>query len=517
MSYRFARASVLGGVAGVSVSVGGFLSNVIVARSLGVEGAGAVAYFVWLALFIAPILDLGASAAVGRFVPELRGRSEADMAERLAGYLLRRLLASLALAAAAATVVAVAANLATRYLALPAANGTLFVIWPLVAACAALQVLGVFAFSHLRGRQAFGVVACLAGASLVLQVAAVALGSALFGIPGAVAGHTLSLALPALGALHAARRGGGIGTDLRLRVRRYALYAWAANVANAFVWSRVELFFLERSWGAGAVGIFSVALMLTNLATQAPVMLTTAVLPFLSERSGRGERDQLHSACAMGTRLLALLVFPCCLGMAAVMPALLPLIYGEAFRPAVPAAVVLVCAAAVSATTVVATSLVHAVERVDFIFLSALAGAVFAVLAGFALVPAFGVMGAAAARASIQLMLVALGLWFIISRLRCPMPFAALARLLAASMACAAAAFACVLAFRGATAVAVAVPAGAVAYLLALRLFRAFLPEDLAVMDRLAAELPGPLRRIAKALIRFVAGRGSPNRLKCIG
>lgn len=265
------------------------------------------------------------------------------------------------------------------------------------------------------------------------------------------------------------------------------------------------MLFLERSWGLEAVGLFTTALALSSLATQGPLMLTTAILPVLSEQQGRGEFEAMHETSAMATRLLALLVIPCCLGMAALMPLVLPLIYGSAFAPAIPAAIILVCAAAVSATSVVGTNLVLAMERNDFVLISSLVGAGFAVVAGLMLIPTFGVLGAATTRALIQMFLVVLGSWFITRRLHCPIPFGALARICLAATACALAAAICVRIIGNAAAILPAIAVAAIVYLVALRLFRAVPPGDLAVLKGVADMLPPPLCLIGRRLLSLLA------------
>ena len=499
--------SALGALGGTSVILANFLSGVVVARALGVEGAGTVAFMVWLALFITPFSEIGTAAAVGRYVPELRGRGDCAAADQLSSALARVLLFSLTICIVAAILLIGVPRFSSWPLAVVDIEHRLGLAALLVAGYTALQALGGFGNAYLRGRQAFTLIAKLAGGSFLLQVTAVTLGTLLFGVPGAIAGYASGQLLLATVALRCAGNSTGSALDpkLRRRVGRYACYAWAANIANAVVWSRIEVLFLERSWGLEAVGFFTTALALTSLATQGPLMLTTAILPILSEQQGRSEFEAMRETSATATRLLALLVFPCCLGMAALMPIVLPLIYGKAFTPAVPAAIILVCAAAISATSVVGTNLVLAMERNDFVFISSLVGACFAVFAGFMLIPTFGVLGAATTRALIQVFLVVLGSWFITRRLHCPIPFGALARICLAATTCALAAAICVTIIGNAAAILPAIAAGAIVYLVALRLFRAVPPADLAVLKGVADMLPPPLRLVGTRLVSMLA------------
>ena len=118
--------------------------------------------------------------------------------------------------------------------------------------------------------------------------------------------------------------------------------------------------------------------------------------------------------------MIALLAMPACLGMAAIAPAVVPMLYGEEFRPAVPAAMIIAALSTVSVSTVIATHLVQALERSDFIFYTAILGAGLSIVGGFLLVPEFGLIGAAVSRSVVQVIMVAIGLWFVVARLATP-------------------------------------------------------------------------------------------------
>jgi O-antigen/teichoic acid export membrane protein len=517
MAGRFAFNSLFGALAGASITLASFLSGVVVARTLGVDGAGAVAYAVSLALIIAPLLDLGASPAVGRYVPEMRARSEDILAERLAGHLARVLAVSVLIATALVMMLIVLLHLPSHYL-------PLFIVdllrtdetavrtdytdayWSLVGLYVATQVFSTYVYCYLRGRQCFGNVFRLAGLSLVVQIAGVAAGGFIWGVSGAIAGYVAGQILPAVGAFRLMARTGPLEDALLSRVRHYARYAWAANIASVFVWSRVEIFFLQRYAGSHDVGIFAAALALSNLATQGPVLLTTGVLPLLAEQRGRGDHQAMQAANETGTRLLAALVFPACFGTAAIMPVLVPLIYGSSFMGTIVAATILVSAAAFSAITAVGSNLVYAMERSDFVFVCSTIGAVLAILSGFVLVPQFGLMGAVVSRIVIQTLMVAIGTWFVITRLKYSMPIASLCRLLCAAVISAGIARFMIAWFTHPLILMVAIPTAAAAYVVALRGLGGLSASDLVLLGHLSDALPAPAARVINGLLNFVAG-----------
>ncbi|MDE5457930.1 oligosaccharide flippase family protein [Bradyrhizobium sp. CSA112] len=507
MSSRFAKNSILGALAGGAIALASFFSSIAVARTLGVNETGSVAYVIWLVWMAAPFVDLGLSSAIGRFVPFLRGSGQTEVAKHLGRMLARRLAIS-ALAAAACTVMLVRLygdQSAAEFLSGGTAAGAPMSLVVLVILLVVGQALTTYVYAHLRGRQEFGAAAHIAGASLLLQVVLVSIGSLLFGVTGALAGYAAGMLLPAVVCVSMMFGPASVDRVLSRRVTSFALFCWGANVTSALVWSRIELFFLERYWGMESVAMFAVALALTQLAIQGPVLLTGAVLTSLAEKRGRDELDGMKDDFAAAVRLLAALVFPICLGTAAIIPELLPVLYGGKFSSAVPAAMILVSIAALSVLSTVATSLVQALERSDFIFASSLCGAACALAAGFLLIPEYGLMGAALVRVAIQILMISLGCWFVVSRLGFAFPVVAVLKLGAAALASAAAASICIRAIGHPSSMPFAIVAGAVTYLVALRVANPLEASDVAFLSNLARPLPPALVEIATRLIAFVS------------
>jgi O-antigen/teichoic acid export membrane protein len=485
-------------LAGFCLTAGSFVSTLIIARLLGVEKAGVIAYAVWLVAFIIPIFDLGLSSTVARYVPALVGSGSEPEAKRLAVILFRVLLFSLAIAAVVLLVIGTRPEI-SRWIwsgfhsgevhSATQAGDRPLLLWALLAAWVSMQGIGTFAYAYLRGVHKFGLTALLAVLGFTLQVVAVSVGALKYGVEGAIFGYVLGQIPAAAASLRLVFGSGHVPEDLRIRVLRYIRYAWAGNVAIAFVWSRIEVFFLERSWGSEAIGIFSAALALSTLAVQGPMLLTTGLLPHLSQQAGRKDTASLQQTFATGTRIMAFLVFPCCLGAAAIMPALLPFLYGASFAPASMPAIILLAASAISAPSVVATNLVYAVERSDFIFQSGLIGATLSILAGLLLVPALGPVGAAGSRAFVQIAMVILAGWFVTTRLDCKIPFRSLARLLAAALLSSGIAAIAIAIVPGTKGILIAVPSAAVVYFLAVWLLNALPREDIERLMALGRSL----------------------------
>lgn len=508
MSLRFAKHSLYSAVAGLATVFASFVSGVVIANLLGVHGTGLVAFAVWLALVIAPVVDGGTALSIGRFLPDLKGRNDTPAAYALPGRLARRLLLfnllALVLPAIFYLVDADAALGVARRIFGDEPPGISVSLVILVAALVLLQSFAMFATAYFRGSQKFVTLAALTSSSMVAQIACVYVGTRYFGIAGAVAGYVIGQGFLAFATTLLLWRRGIVSPALVRQTRQYGRFSWAANICNTFVWSRIEILFLQSFWGYHEVGLFSVALALSALASQGPLLLTGAFLPMLAEKHGRQDRAGLQAAFERGTRLLAMFAFPACFGMAAILPALVGLLYGHAFEPAVPAAMIIVTAAAFSITTVIGTHLVNALARSDFIFASSLVGAFLSVSIGFLLIPHFGLLGAAISRTVTQLAMIVLGLWFITARLGFAYPFGPLARIVLAALAASLGALLIVTATNGVGGLIAAIVIAALIYTLCLRLFDAAHPEDIALAHRLSGALPSPLAGAANILLSFI-------------
>jgi O-antigen/teichoic acid export membrane protein len=506
MKNRFLRNSTFGSIAGLSGTLGSFLSGLIVARMLGVEKTGMVAVAIWGAAMAAAVASAGIPFTLSRFMPELTAQGDVRRADELATnlfwpYLVFSLLPTLGFLVYAGWVFVYPAA-ETSLAAQPISNPVICII--LAVFCTA-QALADYCRGYLKGAQRFGTVALFTIISMAIQLVAIGLGAYFFDYPGAIAGYLAGNLPLALSVWRVVRRSTSIPAELKSRVIRYSSYRWAAEIASVFVWSRIELFFLQSWWGSESVGLFTIGLTLSNLAVQGPLMLTWGLLPRFSEQFGRNEADSMQQGYATATRLLAFLVFPACFGLAAIMPEFLPLVFGQPFAKAIPLAIILVCGAAFTSTTAVGGNLLLAMERSDVDFYSGLLGAVLTGISGFVIISTYGPMGAAWSRAISQILVVTFGCYILVGRMGFSMPIRELLRLLAAALLCAAAARAALFIIPGVTGLPFAIAFGAVTYLTAVSLSGALTSSDISSLRVLTQALPKSLGRIADAVLRFLA------------
>ena len=493
MAPSFLRNTLLGFGSGAAVALAGFIGNAITARLLGPDRLGVFAYVVWCVTIASMIAGLGISVVQQRFIPNLRAEGRDDEAEGLIGATTR-----LSILAAV-----VGGLLLFAYLYWPARNATEGASHTSRTVVIALALIWFFCWKladlylfYLRGEQRFGELARLSGYSAVLKLAVIALGAWLFGIPGAIAGYVAGNLLPAARALRLLGTKASVARSLRREVIRFALPSWATAVIGGLVFGRTEIVFLQHYAGLAAVGLFAAAATVAEMAVQLPPLLLSALLPRFSEQYGLGAHDHMQRLYRTMTALLALVIVPLCLGLAAIAPVLVPLFFGADFADAAPVASVLLIAAAVSSLGVTTFYLLQSMGKTGFLLMSNGVGLIGTVALGFLLVPEFGLMGAAWSRGIVQVGVVLVETWYVTRRLSIAPPYRALGAITVASVAQAAVAYAVSVELGGALSLAISIPAAVVVYLVALRLLSVMKLIDPDLMNRLVEKLPPRFRPV---------------------
>jgi O-antigen/teichoic acid export membrane protein len=486
-------------VASFAQMAGGLVSTIVVARALGPTGTGMVAYGTWLAATAAAVAGFGIPQTAIRFVAEEHGRDARASAE-LTGWLLGRGALALVLGAAA---------LAPFALLVPSGR-TRSVYTIMLVVLYAAQTASTLYCAARTGSHDFRWLARLNFISAAAQVVAVTAGALTLGTAGALAGYALGSFPSAAGFVRAiaARRPKPPSRERRDRMLRFATHTWAASLVTLVVWSRLEISFLDASFGPDAVAMFSVSLTLSQLATQGPMLFAGALLPYFSHLAGRHDVAQARASYGSVTRLLGHVVFPLCFGVAALAPVLVPLLFGARFAAAVPAAVLLVCGAAIGTTATVGSSYMYAFEHSRFIAVWGAAIALLAVCAFALVIPHWGVLGAVSARTAVHLLSVCLGVRYIRRVMATPVPLAAVGRSAVAAALCALLTHSVARQFEVAVvSLGVGVLVMASSYVILVRWMHALDPADELVLASALERLPTAFQRPSRALIAFLTGR----------
>ncbi|MEZ5923169.1 MAG: oligosaccharide flippase family protein [Hyphomicrobiaceae bacterium] len=512
-SDSLAKNSVISGIAAIATNLAGFLSTVIVARLVGVEGTGVVSFAAAIATITIAVFDLGIQTTLTRFVPEVEINSGEGRAQDLVWYLMRifvalNLVLFLGLVGIGIYLALVEGHAANWITADNFRSNPLF--WSILGAFCLIQAMAFFETAYLKGRQRFRLLSLISLVSMAAQLTGVLVATALYGVTGALLGAFLGPAYLALRALRHRPRPRAPAPELRTRVLRFSAYTLAGQVLATLMTTRLEVVFLDAFWGSHPVGLFTVSLTLANMAC-VPMFLCTALLPHVSSFTGDEASTRLNETYRYSMRLLALIVLPGCFGLAAITPGFLPAIYGREFSDAVPSAMLLITFSACITMSTVPTTFLLAREESRLVMMTSAIGAALTIASGLTLIPFLGTIGGAAGRATMHAAVLASALYLLSSRLGCRPPISDLARILLAAMLCGSAALAIVLQWPGWLGIGFAIVAGVVTYGLALRLLGALKPEDAARLNRALGLLPGGLRAPGYWLFGLLTARTALN------
>lgn len=467
---------------------GRLLVQVMLARMLGPEGMGKIAYIVWLIEVANLLVCFGLPSTLTRYLSELHSQQKTVEAARFAQWVFVRYLL---LALTGSVVVAILFFYSSQYKGLEAALPVLSVLF---------LARGLESINHadLAGRQRFDLLARVNGVATLALAIGVGVGAYGFGVIGALYGYVGGAMVPALYSFTILRSFSfhqKVPENLRRRVWKFAINTWLALLVSAFVWSRMEIYFLERYWNAHEVAMFTVALTFAQMVQQVSALFSGSFMAHFSHLLGKGNQDLVQRQYESSTRLMAFMVVPMAFGGAAIMPTLLPLLFGGEFAPAVPNAMVLTATAGMAFSTI-GSSLVYAKERSDFICMCGFVGAVLSVAAGFWVVSRFGAWGAVWARMIVQSLMIVLGTWFIVKQLHFSYPFGSLGRTALAGTFCALAAWSIIhslpypilmLSF--------AVPLGAVVYAFSAKFLHVLGIEEVRQLKRATSRLPAGIHK----------------------
>jgi O-antigen/teichoic acid export membrane protein len=499
MAQGFARNTVYSSAAGLIISLGRFATVVATARVLGVQETGVVAFALWLVSLAGAATDLGVYASLTRYLPELNSSNDARQLTRalLLPFVGVGLLTAAAFAAAHST------GLIDR-----AAKGEIFgynVGLITIIFLYVMQSLAHFGLGYLVGCQEFRKLASVALISNLLQILLVIAAGLQWGADGVLWGYIVgSLPFAFLCFLQGVGRG-RLPEQLQNRLFKFAIFSWANALAYELVWARLEMAFLSHFWGSTAVGLYAIGFTLASLATQGPLLLTGSLLPYFAAAISSRRMQSANAMLQTATRLVAFFVLPTCFGIAALIPQLLPLVYGQSFLPGSFAAMILVSAAGVGTNIVVPQNFITGIERSDFLFILNISGAILSLTLAMLFVPAMGITGAALGRASVQIYVVAVSFWFLKKRLGCPLPLASLALLFASALVSAGVAGLVASQITGLVGVLLSIPSAALVYLFLVRFLRAVPVEDVVRLRELFERFPLFVQRGVELASRIIS------------
>ncbi|KRE24535.1 hypothetical protein ASE66_04720 [Bosea sp. Root483D1] len=489
--------SIINAAAGLLLLVSGFGSSVIVARLLGPEANGTIAFALWLATTGSLIAELGTGVLLLRLLPQLKARDVDDEGRRgFAAYL--------ALPVTVATTVLVALFWAFCWFGGTDWIGSTQAAVTLTGLLLFVQSIGSFTKNYLIGDQRLRLFFHFTTIVSALQISLVFTGAYLYGVEGALIGYIAGQSvffLYSIRILLTAPNNAGYAARTLAGTSMVLFFEF---VLTSVFLTRPELGFLQHFQGAQQVGFYAVALTLTNLALQLPVQLTGSLIPFYVERQHIGEEDASSEIFAAVMRNFSYITFPLCFGLAAISTPLVLSVYGPAFEPAGLIVAIMAVGAPAAVFIQLVTQYLYAMDRMKYRLAISGLGAILMVSGCFIVVPRWGGIGAAVVRDLVFLTMSVALLWSIRLQSDSRALTVVIVKVAAAGALCGLAALAMTQMLSGASGVVAGIVAGAVVYGVMLRLLAAVPSQDAEVLDDLLERLPPERARLPKLFLGLI-------------
>ncbi|MGC4053289.1 MAG: oligosaccharide flippase family protein [Paludibaculum sp.] len=295
--------------------------------------------------------------------------------------------------------------------------------------------------------------------------------------------------------------------ELRVRLRSFSIKSIFLMLLNILVWNRSDLIMLRwLSSDPRHLTFFSLAQNLSEKAILLPRVFNVSVGASILAQFGR-DAGRLTQMARLAIRYTLLAGLPLLWGLSAVSPALVPVLYGSRYTGAIPVLALAALAAVPASIFLPAQNYLEATERQKYvIYCTCVAGALNLVL-DYLLIPKLGPIGAAIGNGSGQLV-AAVGLWgTILWKDRVRLQWGLLSRLGASAVVLYVAAFLVARSLSPWVALGPAIAAGAIAFILSLKLFGALTADDRQRLALITGLIPARLRGMANAALDWLTGQ----------
>ncbi|MCX8995570.1 lipopolysaccharide biosynthesis protein [Rhizobiaceae bacterium BDR2-2] len=477
----------------------GFAVSILNARLLGPEGSGLAAFALWFAASLSALADRGMPQVL------LRSLGASGSQPRTEWQAIARTAFSLFSGPVAAVGLATAAYGLWVWHDEGREPG---LFWAMTLLLFLLYALSAFSTAAARGRGNFRETALSTVAGSLLQLPFIVAGALFFGAAGAIAGMAVRFVPQALRLRRYVRFAAPPRPEsLTPDMRRHARQMWLSDMIDVILVTRIELVLLGLLFSTTEMGYFAAAAVFAGLVGQLALQLSPSLVVGFS-RPGMTE-DMQRTLFTQAMRLTALAVFPIGFGGAAIVPHLIPLVFGADFAPAGTAAALLLLSSAIGGIAVVPWTYLAATGGSGSLLRIMAGSAVTTVGFLAAAIWLAGLNGAALARILVEALTLTLLVNALAHRDGPVMPLATLIRTALAAGLCGLTAWATARALPGWPGVIAAIAAAIPAYLAGLRLFGLVTAGDARTLlgFRAVRRLPGPLKSVLASLLRLVARR----------
>ncbi len=293
--------------------------------------------------------------------------------------------------------------------------------------------------------------------------------------------------------------------DLRKRMFTFSGLSTGLMILQIVIWDRSDIIFLKLLQpDIRQLAFFSVCFSVADRLMRVPQTFANALSATQMAEYGR-DKNRLFKMTSQASTYVLMGALPILIGLACIGGPFVRVMYGPQYLQAIPVFIVVALLSIPRAVLTPAQSLLYSAEDLGFILKWGCAAAAINVLLDVALIPSHGAIGAAWANGIAQT-IAAVSIWGrVLVRYPVRIDTPAVLRLAAATLTMAIVVLGIVATPLSALMkLSIAVPAGAVVFLIASRLFMVLQKEDRRRLLVLSALLPRPVGSSFTRLVDFL-------------
>ena len=293
--------------------------------------------------------------------------------------------------------------------------------------------------------------------------------------------------------------------EIRKRMFSFSGLSTGLMILQIVIWDRSDIIFLKLLQpDIRQLAFFSVCFSVADRLMQMPQTFANALSATQMAEYGR-DKDRLFRMTSKASTYVLLGALPILIGVACIGGPFVRVIYGSQYLPAIPVFIVVALFSIPKAILTPAQSLLYSAEDLGFILKWGCIAAAINVLLDFVLIPSHGAIGAAWANGIAQTF-AAVSIWGrVLARYPVRIDMPVLLRLSAATLAMAIVVLSIVaVPFNPLMKLSVAIPAGAIVFLVTSRMFSVLQKDDRRRLLVFSALLPTVVGSSLKRLVNFL-------------
>jgi len=175
-------------------------------------------------------------------------------------------------------------------------------------------------------------------------------------------------------------------------------YSWPLLVIDyvQILGKKIDIFFIGYFLSSGAVGIYTPAVILSNLLWIVPQAITYLLFPVLNRLNSEGKTEEFISVSKRVFKYMIYLNMPMLCFVAIFSKNILQFLYGEQFRAGTPALIILAAAMALQIFYQISYYILAINKKTKLVMAINIAGSILNVAGNYFMIPVYGITGAAA-------------------------------------------------------------------------------------------------------------------------